>query len=52
MKIYTEFDKQVFVALDKVSSYTSDVAEIAKVNTVVKLTSNGGELYGKPWNVE
>lgn len=52
LKIYTEFDKQVFVALDKVSSYTSDVAEIAKANTVVKLTSNGGELYGKPWNVE
>ena len=52
LKIYTEFEKQVFIALDKVSSYTSDVSKIVKANTVVKLTSNGDELYGKPWNVE
>lgn len=52
LKLYTEFDKQVFIALDKASSYTDDVLQIVNENTVLKLTNNGGEFYGKPWNKE
>ena len=50
LKIYTEFDKQVFIALDKPSSYTEDVKEILFDNKVLELSDDNGELYGDNWN--
>ena len=55
MKLYSEtinLGKQVFIAFDKQSSYSSDTYEILQNNKVLQLYRGGGELYGKSWNSE
>ena len=49
-RLYDSCDKQVFVAFDKVKSFSnSETQRIIEKNAILKLHSNGGELYGWSW---
>ncbi len=55
IKLYSEtvcLGKQVFIAFDKQSSYSSETYDILQKNKVLQLYRGGGELYGKSWNSE
>lgn len=52
MRIYESFQKQIFIAFDKQDAYQENTRCIVKENTVLKLSDNGGELYGYSWNTE
>ena len=45
-EIYNNSKKQIFIAIDKESSYSKVTQEIILKNEVLKLSSNGNELYG------
>lgn len=47
--LYNQQKKQIFIAFDKGNSYTSEVEEMIASNTCLKLSSAGGELFGKSW---
>ena len=49
-KQYMNNDKQIFIAFDRASSYTTKTQEIIDDNCVIKLSNNGNELFGKSWN--
>jgi hypothetical protein len=49
---YTQSEKQIFVTIDKESSYTPKMRDILKATTVLELSDNGNELFGRPWNVK
>ncbi|HEQ9220773.1 TPA: DUF2326 domain-containing protein [Streptococcus pyogenes] len=53
LKLYDQsrsLNKQVFLAFDKASSYSPDANQLLSENTVLRLSSNGNELYGISWN--
>ena len=52
MKLYSEFDKQIFIAFDKDGAYSESTQSIINKSTVLKLDENGNELFGKSWNVK
>ncbi len=49
LKLYSNFDKQIFIAFDKVESYSEEVRKILKDNTVLSIC-DGDELYGVKWD--
>lgn len=51
LQLYTNTDKQVFIALDKGPSYTMEAQEILKQNIVLTLEPGGSELFGRAWNL-
>lgn len=53
LKLYDQsksLNKQVFLAFDKASHYSQEAIKLLNENTVLKLSSNGNELYGISWN--
>ena len=50
IEIYTSLDKQVFISLDKISSYPESTQEILNKTKVLELYPGGGELFGYSWN--
>ncbi len=50
MELYTECNKQVFIAFDKLSSYTEKSQVIIEESKVLELAPNGNELFGVSWN--
>jgi len=50
LKIYMETEKQIFIVLDKQSSFTEATQKILKETAVLNLYPNGGELFGRAWN--
>ena len=50
LQLYTKTKKQVFIALDKGTSYTKGAQEILAKNTVLTLEPGGSELFGRAWN--
>ncbi len=52
MELYNQSPKQVFIALDKKGSYSDRTQEILEVTTVLQLSDNGNELFGRSWNVK
>jgi hypothetical protein len=50
LELYQQSGKQVFIAIDKVSSYTKQAQEILEKNSVLRLSDNGKELFGRSWN--
>lgn len=52
MKIYECSKKQIFIAFDKQNAYKPETRRILVQNTVLKLSSDGSELYGRAWNKE
>ncbi len=52
-KILTKYQsagKQIFIALDKASSYTKTTTSILNETAVLHLSNNGNELFGRSWN--
>jgi Uncharacterized protein conserved in bacteria (DUF2326). len=52
LSIYTNQQKQIFIALDKESSYTPRSQELLSSSAVLRLYPDGGELFGQAWNEE
>lgn len=50
LNLYKHFDKQIFIALDKQSSFGPEAQRILMSNKVIELGGNSHELYGKSWN--
>jgi len=51
IKLYTEFNKQVFIAFDKDEAYSVETSKILNKTSVLHLNSNGDELFGYSWGV-
>ena len=49
LQLYSESQKQIFIALDKQNSYSSTACKILEDNAVIHLMPNGGELFGWSW---
>ena len=49
LELYIQTHKQVIIAFDKQSSYTSETQRILNENTVLKLAAGGEELFGRSW---
>lgn len=47
---YKSSGKQIFISLDKISSYSSESQKILKETKVLELSVNGKELFGRSWN--
>lgn len=50
LEIYKSSDKQIFITLDKESSYSPHSQEILNKTMVLQLSENGNELFGRSWN--
>ncbi|MCL1990921.1 MAG: DUF2326 domain-containing protein [Defluviitaleaceae bacterium] len=50
LRLYTQTQKQVFIVLDKQSSFSKDMQSILEKTEVLRLFSGGGELFGTAWN--
>lgn len=50
LEFYDKSEKQIFIALDKVSSYSTKSQEILKRNRVLQLGIEGNELFGRSWS--
>lgn len=50
LQLYQKSSKQIFISLDKVSSYTEESQEILQSHKVVELSNKGKELFGFSWN--
>lgn len=49
IKLYTEFDKQVFISFDKDEAYSEETSKILNNTAILHLNSNGDELFGYSW---
>ena len=49
MELYLQSKKQIFIAFDKAKSYRDRTEEIVNATTVLKLDTNGEELFGWCW---
>ena len=49
IELYSYSGKQVIIALDKQDSYSEKTARLLSESAVLKLTSNGQELFGRSW---
>lgn len=52
VRIYTSTSKQIFIAYDKQDDCRPETKRLLESNTVLKLSDNGHELYGRAWNKE
>lgn len=52
LELYNECKKQVFIAIDESTKYATNAQKIIEDNTVLKLSSNGNELFGSSWVVK
>lgn len=52
VRIYTSTSKQIFSAYDKQDDCRPETKRLLESNTVLKLSDNGHELYGRAWNKE
>ena len=50
LKIYSTFDKQIFISFDKQNAYSYEVKSLLYENHVIELGPNGNELFGKSWS--
>ncbi len=50
LELYSNTNKQVFIALDKGSSYTTKSQTFLNESKVLDLSANGNELFGCSWN--
>lgn len=52
IKIYDSTDKQIFIAYDKQGDCRPETRETLEKNTILRLSIDGCELYGRSWNKE
>lgn len=45
-------DKQVFIAFDRINTYSQKAQEILNKGTVVKIEPGGKEFFGRSWNLK
>ena len=50
LEMYSKTDKQIFIAMDKETSYTERAQKILNDSAVLRLSPNGNELFGRSWN--
>lgn len=50
LSLYDKSTKQIFIALDKASSYSDVSMNILRKNKVLELSKEGGELFGYSWS--
>lgn len=50
LELYNSFDKQIFIAIDKQDSFPETAREIIRNTTILHLSPNGNELFGRAWN--
>ncbi len=49
LELYNKSGGQIFISLDKQSTYTAKSKKILKEKEVLTLSSNGNELFGRAW---
>ena len=49
MRLYTTFQKQIFIAVDKTTNLNEETRQIINDNRVLLLAPNGNELFGWYW---
>jgi len=52
MELYQKSGKQIIIAMDKVNSYTEETRKILEATSILKLSDNGNELFGRSWNTK
>lgn len=52
IRVYDSTDKQIFIAYDKQGDCRPQTRETLERNARLRLSTNGGELYGRSWNKE
>lgn len=52
IRIYDSTDKQVFIAYDKQGDCRPETRERLERNAIIRLSTDGCELYGRSWNKE
>lgn len=52
IRIYDSTEKQVFIAYDKQGDCRSETRDTLERNAVLRLSTDGCELYGRSWNKE
>ena len=50
LSLYSNAPGQVFIALDKKGSYTQKTQEVLEQSTVISLSGDRNELFGRSWN--
>lgn len=50
LELYANSSKQVFIAMDKKSSYSVKAQKIMEKSIVIQLSAKEGALFGKAWN--
>lgn len=50
LELYNSFDKQIFIAIDKQDSFPETARKIIRNTTILHLSPNGNELFGRAWN--
>ena len=48
-ELYLKSDKQIFLSIDKDVSYSTRTREIISNYQIIKLSSGGKELFGRPF---
>lgn len=51
-KLYSQCERQIFVAFDKQGSYGDECKKLLESNAVLHLAPHGQELFGVSWNVK
>ena len=49
VELYSTSGKQIIIALDKQDSYSEKTSLLLSESAVLRLTSNGQELFGRSW---
>lgn len=49
LDLYEKSGRQVFIAMDKQSSFGNEVEKTLENAAILHLSKNGNELYGRPW---
>lgn len=52
VKLYSKYNKQVFISVDKIGELDEDVRRIIEENCVLKLGRGGDELFGRTWGLD
>ena len=52
IKLYTTFEKQIFIAFDKDTAYSDETSKILNDSKVIQLDEGGNELFGRSWNIK
>lgn len=52
IKLYTTFEKQIFIAFDKDTAYSDETSKILNDSKVIQLDECGNELFGCSWNIK